>query len=275
MAWRMTKSLIYSPHYRTTTISEAVIITVNKETTLNHQATIEKMKNMRLTGMLQAFTDSLESAMYTDLTPAELIGHLVDAEYDERYNKKLARLITNAGFRYKAGIEELKYGASRNLHKDVIRQLSSCDWIVKGTPIVTLGKTGVGKSFVASALGHQACLHGYRVKYFNCMSLFSELKIAKADGSYPKQLKKLSKMDLIIFDDFGLQVLDAVSRLILLELLEDRYERKSVIIASQIPTTKWHEVIGDPTIADAICDRIVHKAVMIDLKGDSMRKKMK
>jgi DNA replication protein DnaC len=240
---------------------------------MNHQATIEKMRLMRLNGMARVFTACLESNSYKDLTPGELVGQLIDAEYNERHNKKIHRLITNANFRYQAGIEELKYGPKRNLHKDVILHLSTCDWINKGGSIIITGATGVGKSFIATALGMQACLYEYRVQYFNCLKLFSSLKIAKADGSYQKQLTKLSKTNLLIFDDFGLQVLDTVSRLILLELLEDRYNRKSIIISSQIPINKWHEIIGDPTIADAICDRIIHGATKIELKGESMRKK--
>jgi DNA replication protein DnaC len=242
---------------------------------MNHHATIEKLKYMKLTGMLRVFTESIESNNYGELTPAELVGYLVDAEYDEKSNKKLQRLINNAGFRYKAGIEDLKYGTTRNLHKDIMLHLATCEWINKGTPIIITGKTGVGKSFISSALGHKACIEEYKVKYYNCLKLFSELKIAKADGSYSKQLNKLNKIDLIIFDDFGLQVLDSVSRIILLELLEDRYDRKSIIVSTQIPIENWHEVIGDATIADAICDRIIHKAVKIELKGDSMRKKSK
>jgi DNA replication protein DnaC len=266
------RSPIYSTLYLYIRISEAAITIVRKELIMNHQSTIEKMKLLKLTGMLRIFTDSLELDIYHGLTPAELLGHMIDAEYDERYNNKLDRLIKNAGFRYKAGIEDLKYSATRNLEKSKLLQLADCQWIKNGLPIVITGKTGVGKSFVGSALGHQACLKEYKVKYFNCLSLFRELKVSKADGSYSKVFKKLNKMDLLIFDDFGLQVMDNISRLILLELLEERYDRKSVIIISQLPISNWHEIVGDPTIADAICDRIVHKAITLDLKGESMRK---
>jgi DNA replication protein DnaC len=240
---------------------------------MNHQATIEKMRLMKLFGMVRTYTACLESNTYQKLTPAELLAQLIDTEYDERSNKKLQRLISNAHFRYQASIEELKYGQARNLHKDVILHLSTCEWVKRGRPVIITGATGVGKSFISTALGIQACLYGYRVQYFNCLKLFSELKIARADGSYQKQMKKLAKTDLLIFDDFGLQVLDSVSRLTLLELLEDRYCNKSVIVGSQLPVDKWHEIIGDPTIADAICDRIIHEATRIELKGESMRKK--
>lgn len=240
---------------------------------MNHQATIEKMRILKLHGMLRVFTASLETQLYGELSPAELVGHLIDAEYDERSNKKLGRLINQAGFRYKSGMEDLKYGKSRNLHKDIMLHLASCDWIRQGKSVVITGKTGTGKSFISCALGHKACIEGYKVKYTNCLKLFSQLKIAKADGSYMGELKKLTKTDLLIFDDFGLQVLDQASRLILLEILEDRYEKKSLILATQMPVDKWHDVIGDATIADAVCDRIIHQAVKIELEGDSLRKR--
>ena len=151
-------------------------------------------------------------------------------------------------------------------------RLSECNWIKTGENVVITGATGVGKSFIGCALGHHACLNGFKVYYVNSLKLYSELKLAKADGSYLKLMNKLKKQDLIILDDFGLEIMDYQSRLILFELIEDRHGEKSIIIASQLPIKNWHEVIKDPTIADAICDRIVHRAYKIDLQGESLRK---
>lgn len=154
----------------------------------------------------------------------------------------------------------------------MILRFSTCDWIKKGESIIITGSTGAGKSFMACALGHKACIHRYRVGYYNCMKLFSHLKFCKADGTYFKEMDKIRKQDLVILDDFGLKVFDADSRLMMLELLEDRHGSRSIIIASQIPSDKWFDVIGDPTIADAICDRLLHTSHRIDIKGESMRK---
>ncbi len=239
---------------------------------MNNQATIEKMNTMRLHGMVRAFQLTMETGIQNDFTPDEIIAHLIDAEWDERYNRKLSRLLKTAKFRYQASVEQIDFKASRNLNKNNILRFSQCDWIKKGESIIVTGATGVGKSFIASALGHQACLNGNRVFYFNSLKFFSMLKFAKADGSYFKEMSKIQKQDLIILDDFGLKPLDSDSRLIMLEIIEDRHGTKSTIITSQLPVKRWFDVIGDPTIADAICDRLVHSSHKIDLKGESMRK---
>jgi len=152
-------------------------------------------------------------------------------------------------------------------------RFSNCSWIEKKQNVIIEGPTGVGKSFIGSALGHQACMYGFKTLYFNATKLFSRLKLLKADGSYVKELKKIEKANVLIIDDFAVQHLDTQNRLSLLEILEDRHGRKSTIIISQLPVTKWHEIIGDPTIADAICDRIIHSSFRIELKGESVRKK--
>ena len=154
-------------------------------------------------------------------------------------------------------------------------RLSTCDWIAKRENLLLTGATGVGKSFLACALGHQACLLGFKVIYASATKLFPKLKFAKADGSYSKELLKLQKQELLIVDDFGLHPLEEQSKLILLELLEDRYGRQATLIASQFPPGKWYELIDSPTLADAICDRLIHNACQIELKGESMRKKAK
>lgn len=239
---------------------------------MNNEQTKEKMRKMHLNGILQSFTMLLENNQYDDLTIDEVIAFLIDAEWDDRYNRKLIRLIKNAKFKHNASIQEIIYDKTRELDKNIILRLSSSDYIKKGENIVFTGKTGSGKSYLACAFGNQACIHGYKVMYLNCLKLFSELKYAKADGTYLKEIEKIKKQQLIILDDFGLEVLDKVSRLHLLEIIEDRDESFSTIISSQLPTNKWHDVIGDKTIADAICDRLLHNAHKINVKGDSMRK---
>jgi len=239
-------------------------------------ATMQKLEEMRLSGFTRAYREMSETGKNRDYTTDEVIAHLVQAEWDDRYNRRLQRLLTSARFRYKASMEEIDYVFQRNLDKSVMLRLSSCDWITKHQSVIITGSTGLGKSFLASALGQQACQHGHRVFYRNSSKLFDELKIAKADGSYIKEINKIEKFDLFILDDFGLKSLDNNQRLMLLELLEDRHGKRSTIIASQLPINKWHEVIGDPTIADAILDRLVHSSHRIELEGkESMRKKYK
>ena len=169
--------------------------------------------------------------------------------------------------------EEIDFKKSRNINKNDILRLSNCDWISKGKSVIINGSTGTGKSFLASALGHKACREGYKTLYFNSLKLFSMLKYAKADGSYFKEINKIKKTELLILDDFGLEPLDQQSRLILLEILEDRHSLQGTIISTQLPIKTWHEIIGDSTIADAICDRLVHNSTKINIKGESMRKK--
>ena len=178
-----------------------------------------------------------------------------------------------ARFRYAASIEELNFTGNRGLDKTQVIRLADGSFIDKKENVLITGATGVGKSYLASALGHQACQLGYRTLYFNTQKLFSKLKMMKADGSYAREIAKVEKYDLLILDDFGLQQLDSTARLILLEIIEDRHGRKSTIISSQLPVAKWHDIIGDGTVADAILDRMVHTAHRLELKGESLRKK--
>ena len=240
---------------------------------MNNKATMEKLEQMRLHGMLRAFKSSMDSGMQKSFTADELLAHLVDAEWDERLNRRLSRLIKGARFRYQASIQQVDFQLSRNLDKNALLRFSDCSWIEEKQDIVITGPTGAGKSFIATALAHQGCMYGFKVLYLNCSKLFSQLKITKAEGTYMKELKKLQSQDVLVMDDLGLHPFDTQNRLSLLEIMEDRHGMKSTIITSQFPVNSWHEVIGEPTIADAICDRIIHGAYRIELKGESLRKK--
>lgn len=233
---------------------------------------LAKMNQMRLLGMAKAFHLTLESGKNEKFTPDEMVTHLVESEWDERYNRKLERTVQSARFRYKASVEEIAFDDNRVDKNQVIR-LADCEFIKRNENVIITGSTGIGKSFIASALGHQACALGYRVLYQHSTKLFGRLKIAKADGSYLKELAKIEKQHLLLIDDFGLQPLDALSRCALMEIIEDRHGKSSTIITSQVPINKWHEIIGEQTIADAILDRIVHDAHRIEMKGDSLRRK--
>ena len=238
----------------------------------NNQATLQKMERMGMRGMMRSFRTCLEADAKAELTPDELVSMLVEAEWDERQNRRLARLLKQARFRYRAGLEDIDFGLKRNLPKNLLMRLADCQWVEQHQDVILSGPCGSGKSFIASALGQQACIHGYSVAYWPAAKLFEQLKLCKADGSYLRELGKLAKKRVLILDDFGLEVLDTASRLFLLEVLEDRHGRASTILASQLPVSQWHQVIGEPTIADAICDRIVHTAHRIELKGESVRK---
>lgn len=237
-----------------------------------NQSTLDKMKHLKLYGMHRAFTSAMDvnSQSYTN---DELIAYLIDSEYDDRESRKVERLITTAKFRYRAFMEEITASNSRNIDKNTIGRLASCDFINQKQNILVTGSTGVGKSFIATAIGYKACTMGYKVMYFSINKLFSKLKMAKADGSYLKEIDRIEKQDLIILDDFGLQTLDNLKRQDFMEIIEDRHGKRSTIIASQLPVSAWHEVIGEQTIADAILDRMVHNSLRVDLKGESLRRK--
>ena len=222
--------------------------------------------------MARAFHLTLESGKNEKFTPDEMVSHLVDSEWDERYNRKLERTLQSARFRYKASAEQIAFDDNR-VDKNQVLRLADCEFIKRKENIIITGSTGIGKSFIASALGHQACALNYRVLYQHNTKLFARMKIAKADGSYLRELAKIEKQHLLIIDDFGIQPLDAQSRSALMEIIEDRHGRCSTIITSQVPVSMWHEVIGEQTIADAILDRIVHDAHRIEMKGESLRKK--
>jgi len=223
--------------------------------------------------MHRAFKTSLESGKESDFTSDEMIAYLVQSECDDRQNRRIAMKIKNARFRYKAALENLAYSNDRNIDKNQIMRFTECNFIDKCENILITGSTGIGKSYIASALGHHACSMGYRVIYFSAPKLFAKLKMAKADGSYIKEIAKIERQQLLVLDDFGIVPLDAQSRAALMEIVEDRHGKGSTIITSQVPVSKWHEVIGEKTVADAVLDRIIHQSHRLELTGESMRKK--
>jgi DNA replication protein DnaC len=235
--------------------------------------TLDKLRKMKFFGMFHAFKCSMETGKTNDYTADELLAHLVEAEWDDRQNRRIERAIYYARFRYKASVESIHYHAERSIDRNQIMRLADCTFIDRYENLLITGSTGIGKSYIASAIGHQACILGYKVLYASTPKLFAKLKMAKADGSYIKETAKLERQELLIFDDFGIQPFDAQSRAALMEIIEDRHGKTSLIITSQLPVSKWYDVIGEKTIADAILDRIVHDAHRIELKGESMRKK--
>jgi DNA replication protein DnaC len=235
--------------------------------------TLDKMRKMKLLGMYRTFKTNLESEQGETYTPDEIIAHLVDAEWDERQNRNIEHKIKNARFRYKAALEDLHYNTDRNIDKNQILRFADCSFIDKAENILITGSTGIGKSYIASALGYHACSMGYRVAYHNVPKLFSKLKMSKADGSYLKEIAKIERQHLLILDDFGIQPFDVQSRTALMEIIEDRHGKGGLIITSQVPISKWYDIIGEQTVADAILDRIIHNAHRLELKGESLRKR--
>ena len=238
-----------------------------------NEVTLTRMKQMKLHGMHGAFKTAIETGKTDDYTIDQFVSMITDAEWDDRNNRKIERLIKNARFHYKATIENVVYEHARNIDRTKLLRLAECDFINKNENALISGSTGAGKSYIATALGYQACIEGYRVLYFNTTKMFSKLKMAKADGSYLKELAKMARHQLIILDDFGLQPLDSQNRIALLELIEDRHNKGSMLVTSQLPVSKWYEIIGEKTIADAILDRLIHQSHRIELMGESMRKK--
>ena len=236
-------------------------------------STLDKLRKLKFYGMFHAFKSSIETGQTDQYTSDELLAHLIDSEWDYRQNRRIERQILYAKFRYKASIEELHYHADRSIDRNQVMRLADCSFLDRYENLLITGSTGIGKSYLASAIGYQACMLGYRVLYASTPKLFAKLKMAKADGSYIKEIAKVEKQQLLILDDFGIQPFDAQSRAALMEIIEDRHSKTLLIITSQLPVSKWHEVIGEKTIADAILDRIVHDAHRIELKGESMRKK--
>jgi DNA replication protein DnaC len=238
-----------------------------------NEPTVEKMRDLRLAGMLEAWQRQQQDPGLSSLSFDERLAMLVDAEYDIRHNRKLARLLKDAELRIpNASTEDVRCSPTRGLDKPMLRQLANAGWIDKHINVLVAGQTGVGKSFLACALGQMACRRGRRVLYRRVPRLFDELALARADGTIARVMAKLAKAELLVLDDFGIGTLRDPQRNDLLEVLEDRYGRSSTVITSQLPIEKWHAYIGDATLADAILDRVVHNAYRVQLKGPSGRK---
>ena len=235
-------------------------------------STLEKLSKMRLQGFEKAYREITENAQQEKFTIDELVAHLVDAEFDDKYNKKLSRLIKQAKFKQQASLEQINYSHQRGLDKNYLLRLQNCDWIKKPRDLLITGSTGVGKSFIASALGFQACVHEFKVMYITANKLFDKLLLAKADGTYFKYIDAISRVQLFIIDDFGLKKLDNKQCTMMLDLIDDRHGRCSTIITSQLPVKSWYDCFTEPTIADAILDRLTNGSYRIDLQGESMRK---
>ena len=237
------------------------------------EVTLNKLHQMKLFGMAEALVEHNHSAMYSNLPFEERLGLLIDREMAVRDNRRLANLLRGARLRYpQACPEEIDFRTPRGLAKDVIVSLMQNGWIKSKQNVIITGPTGSGKTFIACALANSACRNGHTSYYIRLPRLLEEMNIARGDGSYGKHLARLAKYALLIIDDWGLAKLNDRERRDLLEVLEDRNAISSTVISSQIPTGKWHDIIGDPTIADAVLDRLIHNAHMITMKGESMRK---
>jgi DNA replication protein DnaC len=236
-----------------------------------NQQTLDQLLRMKLKGMSYAYQEQLQQPAQ-DLSFEERFGLIVDLEWTYREDRRLKRLLKVAKLREPACVEDIDYRHPRGLDRSVLKSIVSCQWITKSQNLILIGPTGSGKTYLACALANQACRLGFMTLYVRISKLLQDFQIAKADGSYAKLLAKLAKLNLLIIDDWGLTPLTPAERRDLLEILDDRYNRGSTLITSQFPITTWHDLIGEPTIADAILDRLVHAAHKITLKGDSMRK---
>jgi len=239
---------------------------------MNNNQTIEKLKQMRLSAMADLHYQHIKNNQFSEVTADEYLALLTDHEWEDRQNKKIDRLLGQASFRQRATIAEVSYSEVRNLDKNMFERLSTLDFIKKKESIILTGASGVGKSYLAQAIGHQGCLMGHKVYYTNTARLLAKLKLSKLDGTYLKELKKIGKVNLLILDDFGLQAFDNYARETLMDIVDDRHSQMSTIISSQIPVSAWYDIIGEGTIADAILDRLVNSSHRIDLKGESLRK---
>lgn len=234
--------------------------------------TIDKLYTLRLNGMIKAYTEQLKQSDVESLTFNERFGLLIDCEIEEKENRRLQSRLRKAKLKQQASMEDIDYHIPRGLDKALLLELATCKWIKAHQNILIVGSTGTGKTFLSCSLAHKACLEGFSAYYCRLPRLLPELIIAKGDGSYIKRMEGIAKMDVLILDDWALMTLVADHRRDLLEILDDRHDKRSTIVTSQLPVKLWHEAIDDNTLADAILDRLIHNAHRFELKGESMRK---
>ena len=240
---------------------------------MNTQITLDQLSQLKLHGMSRAYQAALSMPVQDQPSLNMFMARLAEAELQDRTHKKTQLFLLQSKLRYNAVLEQVHCNDNRNLSKEKLMMVADCSFVERAENLLITGATGCGKSYLACAIGRQACTLGYRTLYFGINRFFGKITDAKLDGSFVKLLNQIEKTHLIILDDFGLYPLDGVSRLALLQMLEDRYGRKSVIITSQLPVSKWYEYIGESTIADAIMDRLAVNAHRFELKGESLRKK--
>jgi len=238
---------------------------------LNH-TTVQQLHSLKLAGMAEALAQQLQAPQAFELSFEERLGLLVDREISHRESRRLTRLLQLAKLRTPAAIEDIDYRAGRGLKREVLAELATGQWIERRQNLAITGPTGCGKTYIACALGHQACRLGLSTRYVRVPRLLEDIRIAHGDGRYPRLMKQLANTKLLILDDFGIHKLHATQRNDLMELVEERHERTSTLIASQLPVEHWHDVIGEATLADAILDRLLHRAHRMTMTGDSMRR---
>lgn len=235
--------------------------------------TLDTLQRLRLTGMYNALHEQLQMPESASLSFEERLGLLLDREASERATRRLRTRLTQARLRANAAIEDLDYRRHRGLDRALMLRLAGCQWLGEHLNVLITGPTGVGKTWIACALANKACREGFSARYLRLPRLLQDLGIARADGRYPKVLAELAKTDLLVLDDWGLAPTTDEQRRDLLEILDDRCERRSTLVTSQLPVAHWHEALGDPTLADAILDRLVHRAYKLELRGESLRKR--
>lgn len=242
---------------------------------MNQQQTIERMKNMRLLGMAHTHYTNVHDQLCQDYTIDQYIALLVDQEWEYRHNRKMNTLLKNARFRAPATIDNVDYSAHRGLDKNAFERLATLGFLAKNQNIIITGPTGIGKSYLAQAIGRKACIELHRTLYYSTARLIDDIHLARIQGTYHKLINNIQKAKLLILEDFGLLPFDQNGRQALMDIVEYKYEQSSLLITSQIPVANWHQLIGEGTIADAILDRIIHTSHRIVLQGESLRKNIK